>query len=197
MRVVTWNPMSATGGRLTEIDMGMKNESVVILSGTQMRQRWGRSNEKCSLDHFHVTQLGHAQGKYTKKFSGGAILLNKKKSKEENIVAVEVPGKELRGRGGCIRYKSRHYDLLIMFLYFPPVVHRKREEQKYVQTVNELASWAEKVIARLPARSKVLIGTDLNNQLGLGGQEEDPDLQPCVGGRTGGRRDWPAPGSGG
>eukprot|EP00972_Heterocapsa_arctica_P115597 16448622-Heterocapsa_arctica.AAC.1 len=68
-----------------------------------------------------------------------------------------------------------------MFLYFPPVVQNKKEDHKYVTTVNELASWAEKVIGRLPARSKVIIGTDLNNKLGFGGQDEDPHLQPCVG----------------
>ena len=51
MRVVAWNPMSTAGSRLAEIDMVMKKEAVVILSGTQMRQRWGRSNEKRKLDN--------------------------------------------------------------------------------------------------------------------------------------------------
>eukprot|EP00972_Heterocapsa_arctica_P109564 16129966-Heterocapsa_arctica.AAC.1 len=63
---------------MAEIDMNMKKESVIILSGTQGRQRWERSNEKRNLDHFHGTIFGHGLGKYTNKSTGGAILLNKK-----------------------------------------------------------------------------------------------------------------------
>eukprot|EP00972_Heterocapsa_arctica_P045950 6779927-Heterocapsa_arctica.AAC.1 len=92
-------------------------------------------------------------------------MMRRDRYSKEDVVNTWSPPPSLQGRGGAARIRSRHGDVTIVALYFPPRVTAAKDTGAYRKTVDALINWAREVILQVPMRSMVALGCDLNDNL--------------------------------
>ena len=164
---MVWNALMAKGHRLSEISVECPNIARMILIGTQARPQpqcchdkyEGMEEHRLENHTFFVFPVPHRFNKSIGITFGIANTLNM----NIEIIDADAGTGAIRGRVAMIRYARGLFDETLIGLYAPPPT--SMPPARYNKLVNSMLAWLKKVLERLPTRTNILIGADLNADL--------------------------------
>eukprot|EP00974_Lingulodinium_polyedra_P119460 11171237-Lingulodinium_polyedra.AAC.1 len=178
LRLLSWNALSLTAeGRAADLSGDTPNFNVLLIQGTQRRAFQDEVTTFRHSNHLEYS-AGWERGPNTNRSCGCSVMVHNKYKMEE-VKEIRTPPARLAGRAIMVRVKDRACEWALFSIYFPPKPCRGGLKVTYRNTVAALTGWLHSELERLPARVVPLIGTDLNDglgmvkQLGVGWRQED------------------------
>lgn len=166
LRVGLYNPMTVSYmDRFEDVSATLSGADIVLLLGTQRRAPPGLDIDQFTAPAHRGLSWGHGRWKYSNKPAGVAILTNQKRLPAENVVKYWTPGASIRGRAGAARWKTRQLDVTCIVAYYPPRGSLSAEDMQ--GAVVGITRFIDDVLREAPRRSAVVLGMDLNDQIGL------------------------------
>ena len=176
MKVVGYNPMSLTSNMRAEmISKEFREVEAIMLAGTMRKKGDAAEGEvvKLQTEFHHEIAFGHERTRYSNRSCGVSIMLSKEKYKITDVVQVEQPKAELRGRMGMVRIKTKTKDIAYIAAYYPPKIQAQKKKQHYTQCVLKMCDQLEQWLWALPKRCTPIVFCDLNDNLGIRQVPED------------------------
>ena len=139
LKIVSYNPMAANYERLLSIMQELQATHIIGLAGTA--RKWVHEFGPCkksSINNFTTYEWGWTcSHPGLNKACGTMLCINNSVLPAHCLNAVYSPPPNLQGRGGAVRYKTTHFDILAMVLYLAPNTH-----SKFHNCNRKLLSWA-------------------------------------------------------
>lgn len=83
-----------------------------------------------------------------------------------NLKEIYEPSEQLAGRVGGVRIKTKSTDLALLSVYLPPPIGPRHATSVWRRTVDMAASCLDETLSRIPAKTSIVIGIDMNSDVG-------------------------------
>ena len=166
------NVLHCDQDRAEHISKQTGNMHIVMHIGTQQKAEVETPYKTTCLFNHLMIQWGFFSGGRNTNFSTGVVvLLLKSFLQEKNITNIDLPARDLWGRGAYTRSRSSLLDISIVCAYFQPLPWENQQQQQQQQQqqpqyriTNKLANWVAKKLISLPNST---FATDLHDGFGL------------------------------
>jgi hypothetical protein len=119
LRVISWNPLYAGRERLEEI-LRVLSVDLLILPGSQVKAAPHRAVKQFFLGPRRVFEAGWLPAARRSNKSCGITLVLGNRLQTGKAISIQVPPREIAGRGLAVRIRTEHLDVLAIGAYFPP-----------------------------------------------------------------------------
>eukprot|EP00959_Pyramimonas_sp_CCMP1952_P455727 9472008-Pyramimonas_sp.AAC.1 len=166
LRILAFNPMFATGPRMSELLQATHGADALLLAGTRETCRRGGGVLRRRLEGRLIIESVYQKAPLSNSSTGCAVCLGRA-YREKDIVQTWAAPVQCAGRGVAVRVKRGAQDLVLGSLYFPPQPSKKGQAGSYYATVQALIRWWNDVLNSLPSRTLPIFYSDLNDGMGL------------------------------
>ena len=131
-------------------------------------------------DDYREISWGYRSGGYSNKHCGISIFYRCSHLPPTGIIQTFSPSKNLQGRAGGARWKTKSIDVTLFVLYLPPKPQSAKGWPRYMKVVCEIFGWFSDQLSKLPSRTTPLAVLDLNDQMGDMGAETREEIDEEV-----------------
>eukprot|EP00959_Pyramimonas_sp_CCMP1952_P070234 1466422-Pyramimonas_sp.AAC.1 len=162
MRICTYNPLASSySERIEDRSAELRSWDLILLNGTQKKARPDQVEERHNhIRHWSIS-CGYKKGRLINS-SCGLIFLVTRRIRREALYEILRPPAGLQGRIAGIRLKDRSYDFTVLNVYFAAV-----HDKNHAEIAKKITARLEEQMDMLPARTTIMIGGDINSDIGL------------------------------
>lgn len=141
---------------------------LICLQGTRIRAHPILGNDHAVHSEFVSKYLVHhwhagPDTAFTNSATGVSIAVSRQFCHPTYLAEVFSPPRHLQGRAGAVLYQKRNFGLFVASLYFPA----SGSVQDKLAVTEDLLSWLQPILEKLPRRTHKLLAFDGNARVGL------------------------------